>query len=49
VREAGGYGLAIDHGAETDPKLLAAADEVIAGTDRFADWLAELARIVHQT
>lgn len=47
VREAGGYGLAVDHGAETDPKLLAAADQVIAGTDGFADWLAELARAVH--
>lgn len=46
VREAGGYGLAVDHGAETDPKLLAAADQVIAGTDGFADWLAELARAV---
>jgi len=46
VREAGGYGLAVDHGAETDPRLLAAADEVIAGTDGFANWLAELARAV---
>jgi trehalose 6-phosphate phosphatase len=43
VREAGGYGLVVDHGAETDPMLLAAADQVIAGTDGFADWLAELA------
>jgi len=46
VRAAGGYGLAVDHGAETDPRLLAAADQVIAGTDGFADWLAELARAV---
>jgi trehalose 6-phosphate phosphatase len=46
VHDGGGYGLAVDHGAETDPKLLAAADEVIAGTDGFADWLAELARAV---
>jgi trehalose 6-phosphate phosphatase len=46
VRAVGGYGLAVDHGAETDPRLLAAADEVIAGTDGFADWLAELARAV---
>jgi trehalose 6-phosphate phosphatase len=46
VREAGGYALAVDHGAETDPRLLAAADEVIAGTDGVADWLAELANAV---
>ena len=46
VRETGGYGLAVDHGAETDQELLAAADEVIAGTDGFADWLTELARAV---
>jgi len=46
VREAGGYGLVVDHGAETDPKLPAAADQVIAGTDGFADWLAELVRAV---
>src|SRR5215469_6823926 len=49
VREAGGYGLAVDHGAETDPKLLAAADEVIAGTEGFADWLAGLVRAVQDT
>jgi trehalose 6-phosphate phosphatase len=47
VREAGGYGLAVDHGAETDPRLLAAADQVIAGSDGFADWLAKLAQAVH--
>jgi trehalose 6-phosphate phosphatase len=47
VREAGGYCLAVDHGAETDPRLLAAADQVIAGTGGFADWLAELVRAVH--
>ncbi len=46
VHEAGGYGLAVDHGAETDPRLLAVADQVIAGTDGFADWLAELASAV---
>lgn len=46
VGEAGGYGLVVDHGAETDPRLLAAADQVIAGTDGFADWLAELVRAV---
>src|SRR5215467_5097035 len=47
VREAGGYGLVVHHGAETDPELLASADQVIAGTDGFADWLAELASVVH--
>jgi trehalose 6-phosphate phosphatase len=46
VREAGGYGLAVDHGAETDPRLLAAADEVVAGTGGLAAWLADLARAV---
>jgi trehalose 6-phosphate phosphatase len=46
VHEAGGYALAVDHGAETDPRLLAAADQVIAGTDGFADWLGELASAV---
>jgi trehalose 6-phosphate phosphatase len=43
VREAGGYALVVDHGAETDPRLLDIADEVYQGTDRFADWLADLA------
>jgi trehalose 6-phosphate phosphatase len=47
VRQAGGYALAVDHGAETDPTLLAAAEEVIAGTDGFAQWLAKLAQAVH--
>ena len=46
VHAAGGYGLVVDHGPETDPKLLAAADQVIGGTDGFADWLAELASAV---
>lgn len=46
VRAAGGYGLAVDHGAETDPRLLAAADQVLTGTDGFADWLDELARAI---
>ena len=46
VRQAGGYALAVDHGAETDAALPAVADEVIAGTDAFADWLAELARAI---
>jgi trehalose 6-phosphate phosphatase len=40
---AGGYALVIDHGAETDPRLLELADETFAGTEAFADWLAKLA------
>jgi trehalose 6-phosphate phosphatase len=43
VREADGYALVVDHGAETDPELLAIADEVYQGTPGFADWLAALA------
>ena len=44
VREAGGYALVVDHGQETDPLLLELADQIFAGTDGFAAWLAELAR-----
>jgi trehalose 6-phosphate phosphatase len=43
VREAGGYALVVDHGPETDPRLLELADEIYAGTDGFADWLGKLA------
>jgi trehalose 6-phosphate phosphatase len=43
VRAAGGYALVVDHGAETDPRLLAAADEVYQGTAGFAAWLEALA------
>jgi trehalose 6-phosphate phosphatase len=43
VHDAGGYALVVDHGAETSPELLALADEVFPGTQRFADWLAALA------
>jgi trehalose 6-phosphate phosphatase len=43
VRETGGYALVVDHGPETDPRLLELADEVYAGTDGFADWLSKLA------
>jgi trehalose 6-phosphate phosphatase len=43
VRDAGGYALVVDHGAETDPQLRAAADQVFDGTGAFAAWLAELA------
>jgi trehalose 6-phosphate phosphatase len=43
VRNAGGYALVIDHGPETDPRLLELADETFHGTGAFADWLARLA------
>jgi trehalose 6-phosphate phosphatase len=43
VRELGGYALVVDHGSETDPQLLTLADQVYAGTEGFAAWLAELA------
>ncbi len=43
VREAGGYALVVDHGAETDPQLRALADQIFDGTGDFAAWLAELA------
>ncbi len=43
ARDAGGYALVIDHGAETDPRLLELADETFAGTEAFADWLGKLA------
>jgi trehalose 6-phosphate phosphatase len=49
VREVGGYALVIDHGAETDPRLLAAADEVYLGTPGFASWLATLATAAEAT
>jgi trehalose 6-phosphate phosphatase len=39
---AGGFALVIDHGEETDPRLLALADETFAGTEAFADWLGKL-------
>ena len=41
---SGGYALVVDHGDETDPLLLKLADQTYAGTDRFAAWLADLAR-----
>jgi trehalose 6-phosphate phosphatase len=43
VREAGGYALVVDHGSETDPRLLELADQIYNGTEGFAAWLAELA------
>jgi trehalose 6-phosphate phosphatase len=38
-----GYALVVDHGPETDQRLLRIADETFAGTDGFAAWLAALA------
>ena len=46
ARAAGGYALVIDHGQETDPRLLEQADETFPGTGAFADWLAGLADTV---
>ena len=46
VHEAGGYALVVDHGSETDSRLLELADETYAGTKGFAAWLAELADAV---
>ena len=43
VREAGGYALVVDHGSETDRRLLKLADQTFDGTVGFAVWLAELA------
>jgi len=42
VHEAGGYAIVVDHGQETDQRLLALADETYAGTDAFAAWLTDL-------
>jgi trehalose 6-phosphate phosphatase len=46
TRDAGGYALVIDHGQETDPRLLELADETFAGTEAFANWLGTLADAV---
>ncbi|HST86456.1 MAG TPA: trehalose-phosphatase [Kineosporiaceae bacterium] len=43
VRSVSGYTLIVDHGSETDPQLLALADETFAGTTGFAAWLTQLA------
>jgi trehalose 6-phosphate phosphatase len=43
VREAGGYALVVDHGPETDSRLIDLADETFAGTEGFAAWLDRLA------
>jgi trehalose 6-phosphate phosphatase len=42
ARGAGGFALVIDHGEETDQRLLELADESFAGTSAFADWLGKL-------
>jgi len=42
VQDAGGYALVVDHGPETDPRLIEIADEICAGPEGFADWLAKL-------
>jgi trehalose 6-phosphate phosphatase len=46
VREVGGYALVVDHGSETDPRLLEYAEQTYAGTEGLAVWLAELADAV---
>lgn len=43
ARKAGGYALVVDHGPETDPRVLDLADETFAGTEGFAAWLEKLA------
>ena len=46
VREATnftGYALVVDHGPETAQEVRDSADEIFAGTEAFAAWLAELA------
>jgi trehalose 6-phosphate phosphatase len=43
VREKGGYALVVDHGPETDARLLDCADEAFPGTRGFAAWLSRLA------
>jgi trehalose 6-phosphate phosphatase len=45
ARAAGGYALVVDHGRETDPRLLQLADQVFPGTEAFAGWLRELAGV----
>jgi trehalose 6-phosphate phosphatase len=43
VKATNGYALVVDHGPETDQRLLDIADQTFAGTGTFAGWLAELA------
>jgi trehalose 6-phosphate phosphatase len=44
ARARGGLAIAVDHGAETDPQVLAAADLRVEGTDGLRAWLDEVAR-----
>lgn len=46
VRAAGGYALAVDHGAESPAEVLAAADAVVAGSDGVARWLRDLSGLL---
>jgi len=42
VRALGGTTIAIDHGTETDPRVLQAGDAILAGPPAVASWLGEL-------
>lgn len=42
VHELGGTAVAVDHGQETPPALLDAADVVLHGQNAVGDWLAEV-------
>ena len=46
AKESGGYALVVDHGHETDPRLLDLADETFPGTEAFAAWLEQLADMI---
>jgi trehalose 6-phosphate phosphatase len=46
AKESGGYALVVDHGHETDPRLLELADETFPGTEAFAAWLGQLADMI---
>jgi trehalose 6-phosphate phosphatase len=48
VREHGGAAVAVDAGEETDPRLLAAADVVLPGTDAVAEWLYRLRDVLER-
>lgn len=43
ARARGGLALAVDHGAETPPDLMAASDAVLRGIDGVRGWLSTLA------
>jgi trehalose 6-phosphate phosphatase len=47
VRGVGGYALVVDHGNETDARLLQLADEVYSGSFAFANWIGGLADVIH--